>query len=146
MLTEKAAYLKGLMEGLEIDGSTKEGKVLLALRDVIDEICETVDAIDSDVDDVVDFCERMDEDLCDVEEAVFGDDDDEDGCCCGDEDCCCRHGDDDDCEYEVVCPTCGDTIELTEPMLEDGSVECPNCGELLEFDLEDDEENSEDEE
>lgn len=142
MLSEKAAYLKGLMEGLSIDDSTKEGKVLLALKDVIDEICETVDTIDADVDDIVEFCSAIDEDLSDVEEAVFDDDecDCDDDCCCDDCDCDC----DDDCTYEVVCPTCGDTIELNDLMLEDGSVECPNCGELLEFDL--DEEDGQEEE
>lgn len=146
MLTEKAAYLKGLMDGLSIDDSTKEGKVLLALYDVVNEICETVDTIDSDVDDIVEFCSTMDEDLGEVESCLFGDDDDD--CCdcdcdeCDDCDCDCEDCDC-DCEYEVVCPTCGDTIMITEPMLEDGSVECPNCGETLEFDLDDDEEDSE---
>lgn len=148
MLSEKAAYLKGLMDGLEIDDSTKEGKVLLALYDVVSEICETVDTIDADVDDIVEFCSTIDEDLAEVEDELYGDECDCD-CCCGDDcdcdccdcddDCCC---DEDDCTYEVVCPTCGDTIELNELMLEDGSVECPNCGELLEFDF--DEEESED--
>ena len=143
MLTEKAAYLKGLMDGLEIDGSTKEGKVLLALIDVVNEICETVDTIDADVDDIVEFCDTIDQDLSDVEDAVFGDDDcdccDCDDCDCDcdcdddcDCDCCC---DEDDCVYEVECPTCGDTIELNDLMLEDGSIVCPNCGELLEFDF-----------
>ena len=141
MLSEKAAYLKGLLDGLEIDGSTKEGKVLLALYDVISEICETVDTIDADVDDIVEFCDTVDQDLSDVADAVFGDDDecDCDECDCDDCDCC----DDDDCEYEVVCPTCGDTIELNDLMLEDGSVECPNCGELLEFDVDEVEEGEE---
>ena len=141
MLSEKAAYLKGLLDGLEIDGSTKEGKVLLALYDVISEICETVDTIDADVDDIVEFCDTVDQDLSDVEDAVFGDEDecDCDECDCDDCDCC----DDDDCEYEVVCPTCGDTIELNDLMLEDGSVECPNSGELLEFDVDEVEEGEE---
>ena len=148
MLTEKAAYLKGLMDGLQIDDTTKEGKVLLALYDVISEICETVDTIDADVDDIVEFCSTIDEDLAEVEDELYGDecdcdccDDDCDcDCCCDDDcDCCC----DDDDTYEVVCPTCGDTIELNELMLEDGSVECPNCGELLEFDF--DEEDVEEE-
>ena len=137
MLTEKAAYLKGLMEGLDIDGSTKEGKILLAMKDVIEEI-------DEDVDQICDFCERMDEDLCALENSC------DDDCCC--DDCCCHCGDnddddeedEDDCEFEVVCPTCGDTIELNDLMIEDGSVECPNCGELLEFDI--DEEDDGDEE
>ena len=143
MLSEKASYLKGLMDGLEIDGSTKEGKVLLALLDVVNEICETVDTIDADVDDIVEFCSTIDEDLSDVEEAVFGDDECEcgDDCDCCDCDCDC---DDDDCTYEVTCPNCGDTIELNDLMLEDGSVNCPNCGELLEFDLDEDDEADED--
>ena len=144
MLSEKAAYLKGLMDGLTVDDSTKEGKILLALYDVVKEICETVDTIDADVDDIVEFCSAVDEDLADVENAVF--DDDECDCdCCGD-DCDCCDCDDDDDTYEVVCPTCGDTIELNDLMLEDGSVECPNCGELLEFDLDGEgEEGSEEE-
>lgn len=142
MLSEKAAYLKGLMDGLEIDDSTNEGKVLLALYDVVKEVCETVDTIDADVDDIVEFCDTIDQDLSDVEEAVYGDDECEcdDDCCCGDH-CDCE--DDDDCSYEVVCPTCGDTIELNDLMLEDGSVECPNCGELLEFDLDEEVEDEE---
>lgn len=148
MLSEKAAYLKGLMDGLVIDDSTKEGKVLLALYDVISEICETVDTIDADVDDIVEFCSTIDEDLAEVEDEVFGecdgcDCDCDDDCCCGE--CCDCEDDDEDCTYEVVCPTCGDTIELNDLMLEDGSVECPNCGELLEFDF-DEEEIAEDEE
>ena len=140
MLSEKAAYLKGLMDGLEIDDSTKEGKVLLALYDVVSEICETVDTIDADVDDIVEFCSTIDEDLAEVEDELYGEDCDCDCCCDGDCDCDeCDCDCDDDCTYEVVCPTCGDTIELNDLMLEDGSVECPNCGELLEFDLEEEE-------
>ena len=30
-MIEKAAYIKGLCDGLELDNSTKEGKVILAL-------------------------------------------------------------------------------------------------------------------
>ncbi len=73
-LSEKVQYLNGLMDGLGIDDSTDTGKVLLAMKDVLDEICEAVDGIDSDVDDIVDFCNAMDEDLHHVEEAVFSDD------------------------------------------------------------------------
>ncbi|HIT59510.1 MAG TPA: hypothetical protein IAC39_07370 [Candidatus Faeciplasma pullistercoris] len=138
-LSEKANYLKGLVDGLGIDDSTPTGKVLLAMNDLLTELSEKVDAIDADIDDVVDFCNTLDEDMdaleeevSEIEDDLYGDDeDDEDEC---DEDCCC---DDcgDDC-YEVVCPTCGDTIELTEEMVNEGSIVCPNCGENLEFDLE----------
>ena len=128
-----------MVDGLGIDDSTPTGKVLLAMNDLLTELSEKVDAIDADIDDVVDFCNTLDEDMdaleeevSEIEDDLYGDDeDDEDEC---DEDCCC---DDcgDDC-YEVVCPTCGDTIELTEEMVNEGSIECPNCGENLEFDLE----------
>lgn len=72
-LSEKVQYLNGLMDGLGIDESTDTGKVLLAMKDILDEVCEAVDGIDSDVDDIVDFCNAMDEDLHNVEEAVFDD-------------------------------------------------------------------------
>ena len=35
----------------------------------------------------------------------------------------------------VTCPSCGDTICITEAMLDEGSINCPGCGELLEFDF-----------
>ncbi len=70
-LSEKVQYLSGLMDGLGIDDSTDTGKVLLAMKDILEEVCEAVDGIDSDVDDIVDFCNAMDEDLHNVEEAVF---------------------------------------------------------------------------
>ena len=86
-------------------------------------------------------------DLAEVEEVVF---EDEDDCCCCDCDdddcdcdCCCD--DEDDEFFEVECPACGEVINVDEGILESGSIECPNCGENLEFDIEyDDEEEDED--
>ena len=37
-LTEKMSYLKGLIDGLEIDTSTKEGKVLVQMSEVMSEL------------------------------------------------------------------------------------------------------------
>lgn len=128
-LSEQAQYIKGLMDGLSINDSTPEGKVLIAMSELIGDICERVDDIDADVDDIVDFCNTLDDDLSEMEEDIYGDDDDCDcDCDCGEEDCC---------EYSTVCPTCGDTIELTEDMLDEGGIDCPNCGERLEFDFDD---------
>ncbi len=156
ILSEKAAYVKGLMDGLNIDDSTKEGKVLLAIYDLISDIANTVDEIDADVDDIVEFCNVLDSDLQTVEDYLLDEEDDEDDdcdcdCCdcdcdcdCGDCDCCdCDCCDDDD-TYECVCPTCGDIIELTLPMIEEGSINCPGCGELLEFDIEEEDCDCED--
>ena len=64
-------------------------------------------------------------------------DDDKESCNC---DCCVGTG---DMVYEVVCPTCGKTIALSEDAVEKGSMKCPECDELLEFDYNDEEDNQE---
>ena len=124
-LSKKVAYLKGLMEGLKIDDSTNEGKILTIMADILDEMSATVEDIDT-----------LDEDLGEIEEIIYGDDDDDDDCDC-DDDCCCddEYDDDEDAMYECVCPNCGDTIMLDENIIADGSIDCPNCGESLEFDF-----------
>ena len=48
-MKEKAAYLKGLIDGLGIDENTKEGKVIKAMSELLSEMAETVDSIDEDV-------------------------------------------------------------------------------------------------
>ena len=55
-------------------------------------------------------------------------------------------GDEDSIIYEVVCGVCGEVINFDEETLEEGSMTCPKCGELLEFSVEEDEEEEEDEE
>lgn len=129
-LSKKVAYLKGLMEGLKIDDSTNEGKILTIMADILDEMSATVEDIAEEVDETVELVDTLDEDLGEIEDLIYGDDDDDD-CCCDDDD----DDDDDDAMYECVCPNCGDTIMLGENIIADGSIECPNCGESLEFDF-----------
>lgn len=129
-LSKKVAYLKGLMEGLKIDDSTNEGKILTIMADILDEMSATVEDIAEEVDETVELVDTLDEDLGEIEELIYGDDDDDD------DDCCCDDDDDDDnAMYECVCPNCGDTIMLGENIIADGSIDCPNCGESLEFDF-----------
>jgi len=133
-LTEKMSYLQGLIDGLDIDDSTKEGKALLQMADVMQEIVMYVEDLQSQVDEITELCDILDEDLGAVEEDLYVDD-----CECG-EDCdCCDDDedyelDDDEELYEVTCPTCGDTILLDESIIEEGAMNCPNCNEVLEFD------------
>ena len=159
-ITEKTAYLKGLLEGMEIDQSTKEGKLLAAIVETLDDIAlsvadlddevgaindemdmleEAVDAMDEALDDVEDALDAIDEDLDDMDEEldeVFEvldleeDEDDED------------EEDEDDGEelededlYQLTCPTCEEEIIVDEDVLAKGSMKCPARGEDLEFDL-----------
>lgn len=137
-LSQKVAYLKGLMDGLKVDESTNEGKILKVMADILDEMALTVEDIADEVDEVVELVDTLDEDLGDLEEEVYFSDDCDDNCC--DDDCCCDDDDDfgfddDDEMYECVCPSCGDTICLGENIIAEGSIDCPNCGEELEFDF-----------
>lgn len=139
-LTEKMSYLKGLMDGLEIDCSTKEGKILSQMSELLSEVVLYIDDLQSQVDELTELCDILDEDLGEVETELFGDEDFECGECeyldDEDDDEDYDFDNDDDELYEITCPTCGDTILLNEDMIEEGSMNCPNCNELLEFDYE----------
>ncbi len=136
-LTEKVAYLNGLMSGLDINDSTPEGKVLLQMADILSEMADVIEGVQDEIDEITELVDTIDQDLGDVEEDLYGDDCDCDCDCCDDDcDCDCCESADDEFIYEVVCPSCGDAICLDEYMIEDGSINCPNCNELLEFDLE----------
>lgn len=134
-LNDKIAYLQGLMDGLNFDCTTKEGKIIAQMVDILKEVVLTVTDIQDEVEELTELCDIIDEDLGEVEDAIF-DDCDEDDCCCGDDE---FDGDFDGEElYEVTCPSCKDIVCINEDMLLDGSMDCPNCGELLEFDFDED--------
>ena len=132
-VSEKVAYLRGLMEGLDMDEDKKEAKLFNAIIEALDDVASELSDIDEDMEELADYIEEIDEDLGDVEEFVYDMDDDCD-CCCDDDDCdCCC---DDDC-IEAVCPACDAEICIDfEDIDEDGKVECPACGEILEFEIE----------
>lgn len=127
-ISEKVAYLKGLMSGLSFDESTKEAKMFQAIIDALDDIAMSMTDLEENQGELEELVSIIDEDLGELEDDFYGFDDEED-----DDD----EYDDDDELYEVVCPTCHDTICLDESMLDEGEIQCPNCGENLEFDLDD---------
>lgn len=135
-ITERVAYLKGLMEGMELDTASKEGKVLKAMLEIIDEMADQVADLEDRINEVADQVDEIDEDLSDVEDIVFDeddDDDDDDECFECDEDDESYFDDDDDF-YEVTCDKCGETTYITGEIVNRGEMECPNCGETIEFD------------
>ncbi|WP_294950392.1 CD1247 N-terminal domain-containing protein [uncultured Eubacterium sp.] len=123
--SESLGYLKGLIDGLDLDANKKETKVIKAIVDVLENLATDVDDMTEGLELVGEQIDAVDEDLADLEEFVYDDDD----CDC---DCC-----DDECEeYEVECPNCGETITVDEDTVMQGKFECPNCGEVLEFEVE----------
>ena len=77
-MKEKAAYLKGLIDGLGIDENTKEGKVIKAMSELLSEMAETVDSIDEDVTHAYDQINDLSEELEDLEADLYEDEDAED--------------------------------------------------------------------
>ena len=128
-ISEKVAYLKGLAEGLALDTESKEGKLIAAIIDVLDDIALEIADMKADQEELYDGLDAVSDDLCEVEEALYELEDDDDEY---DED------EDDDEEYfETTCPVCEEEIVFDEDTLESGEIRCPNCGEKLEFDLSD---------
>lgn len=160
-IVEKAAYLKGLTEGLGVEPDSRDGKLWGALNDLLSDMAHEIEDLQSSSLDLADAMDDICEDLSYLEEMVdafdvpdhswdddlFDDEDDEDpdniydlpfG---GDED---TEDEDEELEidgvlYDATCPSCGEEITFDEETLERGSIRCPNCGEELEFDLGEDE-------
>lgn len=141
-LTKKVAYLQGLIEGLAIDETSNEGRIIRVMADILEDMADTIEIVADEANETADLVDAINEDLNSLEDEIYGEDED---CDC---DCCCDDDDDDfdfDDEqmFECVCPNCGDNICLGENVVAEGSIECPNCGETLEFDfseIEDEEE------
>ena len=156
-ISEKSAYLKGLMDGLNLNTETNEGKMIAAIVDLLGDvtrrltdveettiaISDELDEIEEDLDAIEDFI--LDEDEYDDDED-WDDEEDEDEWDDEDEDYeeGFDFGDPDTTIYEVEC-ACGSIIDFDEETLEEGSIVCPNCGETLEFSLEDEDEDEDEE-
>ena len=162
-ISEKSAYLKGLMDGLKLDTETNEGKMIAAIVDLLGDmskrmvdiedttiaISDELDEIEEDLDAIEDFI--MDEDDDDDWDDEYEDDEDdyydpaeddedpeEDADDAEEPEEGFDFGDEDSTIYEVEC-ACGNIIDFDEEVLESGSIVCPNCGETLEFTFDDDE-------
>ena len=147
-ISEKAAYLKGFMEGLELDTEKPEGKMIEKIVDLLGDVAkrltdveettiaisDELDEIEEDLDAIEDYIlDEEDEDYDDYDDDDFDDYDEDDF-----EDEGFDFGDEDSTIYEVKC-ACGNVIAFDEDTLEEGSIICDECGETLEFTFEDDE-------
>ena len=142
-ISEKSAYLKGLMDGLNLNTEADEGKMIAAIVDLLGDmakritdieettiaISDELDEIEEDLDAIEDFILDEEEDDENFEDEWDEDEDYEEGF---------DFGDEESTIYEVEC-ACGEIIDFDEEVLEKGSMICPNCGETLEFSTEDDE-------
>lgn len=117
---ERVAFLRGLAEGMEIDGSSKEGKLLLQIIDVLEEFAGDVETVYEELDDLNEavleldeYVEAIDEDLSELEDDISDLEEDYE---------------------EVECPDCGEIIFVEGQIIDKcEEVECPKCGLIIEF-------------
>ena len=136
-ILEKTAYIKGLCEGLGLDSKdTAEAKVIKALLELCQDMAEEIEGLQCDVEDLHDYCEELDEDLGDVEEVLLDEEEDDewDEECDGECDACemcgeCEYCDDED-YFEIVCPSCGETVCFDDSVNAE-ELTCPACGSEL---------------
>ena len=148
-LSKKAAYLQGLVEGLGVDESTKEGKIIKAMSALLGEMADAIAGMDEDLTRAYDQINDLSEELEDLEADLYEDEDADDAEPDEEEEDDEDDANDDDIAsepfYEVACPNCGETVYVSEDDLDAGEANCAHCGVTFEVALEgDDEENTED--
>ena len=147
-ISEKSAYLKGLMDGLKLNTESDEGKMIAAIVDLLGDVTKKVVDIEDTTIAISDELDEIEEDLDAIEDYIldeeddYDEDDDNDWSDDEDEDEDSEEGfdfgDEETTVYEVQC-ACGNIIDFDEDVLESGSIVCDKCGETLEFSFEDDE-------
>ena len=149
-ISEKAAYLKGMMDGMKLDTEANEGKMIAAIVDLLGDLTRKVTDIEDTTIAISDELDEIEEDLDAIEDFIMDEEDDEwddeedwDEEDEWDEDEDYEEGfdfgDEDTTIYSVTC-ACGAVIDFDEETLEAGSIICPDCGETLEFTLDDEDE------
>ncbi len=133
-LTDRAAYLRGLAEGMGLDKEKNEHKLLLEMLNLMDEMAQKVGELDADIGELEEYVEDLDSDLADMEDALFGDEE----CDCDDEDCPGCHAFDDQEELSFDCPHCGETVLLKAADIDyNESPVSEHCGQPFFTDLDD---------
>ena len=76
-ITEKVAYLKGLAEGMDLDTEKKEGKLLAAIIDVLEDIALELADIEDAQEELGEGLDAVSDDLEDVEDLLYGEEDED---------------------------------------------------------------------
>ena len=132
-LSERVSYIKGLMDGMNFDTTTNEGKLFKAIVDVLDDMALSIEDTEETQDQVIETLNEVSESLEDLEDVVYEDCDCD---CCDDEDepfCCQECGEElpledldiDENTESIVCPACKTEIELE---WDDEDCCCDCCG------------------
>ena len=76
-ISEKSAYLKGLMDGLKLDTESNEGKMIAAIVDLLGDMTRKVTDIETTTIDISDELDEIEEDLDAIEDYILDEDEDD---------------------------------------------------------------------
>lgn len=102
-LRTRVAYLQGLVEGLDISAESAQGRVLVELLDVMEDMAGVIEDIEQRTDELSDYLEEVDDDLEALEEEAVA------------EPVFVADGADDGAEVVVTrerCPECNQTLTI----------------------------------
>ena len=108
-INEKVAYIKGMLEGMELD--SKEAKLITAILEVLDEVGLALEDADASFDAIDEELNAINDELDEIEEVL---------------DECCDEEDDEDEDWDEF-----DDEDFVE-------IDCPNCEQKFVIDLDDD--------
>ncbi len=139
-LSKRAAYIKGLADGLDLDTNSGEGKIIAQLLELAGDMAEEIESLRISLDETDELVDEMSGDLLDIMHEMYDDEDDGELDDIMDDDDY-EYDDDEDDLYEIECPHCHEDVMIEFDMIdEDNAIICPNCHEEipLEFDFDDD--------
>ncbi|MCM8711035.1 hypothetical protein M2651_08345 [Clostridium sp. SYSU_GA19001] len=113
-MVSKVAYLNGLIDGMDIDKTTKEGRAISEIASILKTMAEEIDLLRENQNEMEDYVDAIDEDLSNLEEDIY---------------------DDEECEEDdlgsyinLQCPHCEETVYIDRDICRcNEKITCPNC-------------------
>ena len=148
-LGKRVGYLKGLMEGMDIDKESAHGKLMTGIVALLGDLSDRVEALDELMDDLNDYVESIDDDLSELEgergaddfdfseDDVEDDEDYDDAFGSGEDQLHLLHpaeeeeGDEEEALAGNLCPKCSRMFFTALGNADDAEYICPHCGERI---------------
>ncbi|SKA76838.1 hypothetical protein SAMN05428976_102369 [Clostridium sp. USBA 49] len=123
-IISKVAYLNGLIDGMDIDQNTKEGKAINQISEILKEVAEEIESLKDSQKYIENYVDIIDEDLSRLEEEWYYDEEYEE------DDECCKE--DFENYINVKCPHCNEIVYIDNDICKcNKGIICPNCHEEI---------------
>lgn len=114
-IMSKVSYLSGLVDGLDIDKNTKEGRILTEIVGVLKDMAVEISEISESQKIVQEYIDAIDEDLAELQEDLYDEDYE-------------FYEDEGDNFVQIECAACGDSVYIDRDIIARGEeITCPNC-------------------